>query len=219
MKTLHFILSLICLTSCSDRHDNNAAIQNSLHADTTVKHDTIFVNYENDWQQGFGLTHDPEVDSIWFKPVKFYVDNPKCSPIAIDFYLGQFRPTDNNTTSALLKLATTEDNNLRPFYRWCLNKTIEIQDGALAEYTGVPARLYAEKYPKEFFQYMDFDTSLGKYKDWVGSIAYSGFYDNEDYKKTVLIRQRLTTIMNKNCTNCSIELQQRIDKFAKDCFP
>jgi hypothetical protein len=169
-------------------------------------------------QQGFGLTHDPEVDSIWGKSVKFYINNPKCSPIAIDFYQGQYRPTDNNTTAALLSLVTTNDNELRPFYRWCLNKTIQIQDGALAEYTGVPARQYAEKFPKEFFEYMEYDTTGDKYADWVNAILYSGFYDQDDYKKTQDIRKRMTQTMNGNCKNCSEQLKERIDKFAADCF-
>ena len=219
MKTLLFILLLLFKTACSDRQVDKPIVSTKPLSDTVLKHDTIYLNNQNNWQDGFGLTHDPEADSIWFKPVKFYIDNPKCSPIAIDFYQGQFRPTDNNTTAALLILVTTDDNNLRPFYRWCLNKTIQIQDGALAEYTGVPARQYAEKFPKEFFQYMDIDTTFEKYKDWVGAIAYSGFYDNEDHKKSASIRQRMTSLMKQNCKNCNKETQNRIDKLAKDCFP
>lgn len=189
-----------------------------ISTDTIIKRDTVFYNNGDNWQDGFGLTHDPDKDSIWSKPVKFYIDNPKCSPIAIDFYTGQFQPTDNNTTAALLKLATTDDNNLRPFYRWCLNKTIQIQDGALAEYTGVPARQYAEKFPVEFFEYMDIDTTKERYNDWTNAISYSGFYDVDDYKKPQDIRKRLTQMMKDNCKNCNEQLVKRIDKFAKDCF-
>ena len=219
MKTLLFIFLTLYLSSCSDRQGEKPFVATKPLTDTFIKHDTVYLNNQYNWQEGFGLTHDPEEDSIWFKPVKFYIDNPKCSPIAIDFYLGELRPTDNHTTEALLKLATTDDSNLRPFYRWCLNKTIQIQDGALAEYTGIPARLYAEKYPTEFFEYMDIDTTLEKYKDWVSSISYSGYYENEDYKKAASIRKRMTSIMKQNCKNCDIELQNRIDKLAKDCFP
>ncbi|MFT4018350.1 MAG: hypothetical protein QM668_15400 [Agriterribacter sp.] len=218
MKTLQFIVSLIFLAGCTDRESKTNDISKIAYADTIIKHDTVFYNNDNNWQDGFGLTHDPDKDSIWGKPVKFYIDNPKCSPIAIDFYTGQFQPTDNNTTAALLKLATTNDNNLRPFYRWCLNKTIQIQDGALAEYTGVPARQYAEKFPKEFFTYMDIDTTKEKYNSWANAISYSGFYDVDDYKKPQDIRKRLTQTMNENCINCSEQLEKRIDKFAKDCF-
>lgn len=219
MKTVTFILCLFFLTACNDRQVDDTSSKKKLRPDTIIKHDTIYLNNQNNWQQGFGLTHDPEIDSVWGKPVKFYIDNPKCSQTAVDFYLGEFRPIDNNTTAALLKLVTTDDTNLRPFYRWCLNKTIQIQDGALAEYTGVPARQYAEKFPKEFFEYMDYDTSGDKYLDWVNSILYSGFYPNDDYKKPKEIRDRMSTTMKKNFNNCSDTLKKRIDKFAADCFP
>jgi hypothetical protein len=218
MKTLKLIVSFFFLTACSDRQNRTSNTNQPTAKDTVIKHDTIFYN-NNDWQQGFGLTHDPEVDSVWGRPVKFYIANPKCSPVAIDFYQGQFRPTDNNTTAALLSLVTTNNNELRPFYRWCLNKTIQIQDGALAEYTGVPARQYAEKFPKEFFEYMDYATTEEKYKDWTSAISYSGFYDKDDYKKPQEIRNRLTDAMKGNCVNCSEQLKKRIDKFAADCFP
>ena len=142
------------------------------------------VVYNIDWQEGFGLTHDTLVDSIWQKPVKFYLDQPGCSPLARDFYFGIFRPSDNDSTAELLELATTDNGQLRPFYRWCLNKTIQIQDGALGEYTGVPARRYAEKFPIEFFVYMDQDTSGSRYLDWTAAISYSGFYDYDNDEQT-----------------------------------
>jgi hypothetical protein len=213
------IFTLLLFIACSDKEAKTKNLSKTTSVDTVIKHDTLYINNDPDWQQGFGLTHEPEKDSVWGKPVKFYIDNKNCSPIAIDFYLGEFRPTDNNTTAALLSLVTTDDNSLRPFYRWCLNKTIQIQDGALAEYTGVPARQYAEKFPKEFFEYMDTDTTKEKYSDWVSSISYSGFYDKDDYKKSGDIRKRMTQAMKENCKNCSEQLMKRIDKFATDCFP
>jgi hypothetical protein len=218
MKTLTFMIPLMLLIACTGKQSPTRNAQKPAITDTVVKHDTIFCT-NTGWQNGFGLTHDPEVDSIWEKPVKFYIDNPKCSPIAIDFYLGQFRPADNNTTAALLSLVTTDDNQLRPFYRWCLNKTIQIQDGALAEFTGVPARQYAEKFPEEFFDYMDYAATGGKYDNWVGAIAYSGFYDQDDSKKRLEIRKSMTRTMKGNCINCNDQLRKRIDKFAADCFP
>ena len=219
MKTLNFIPFSFLLTACNESHGDNTIAEKKSHSDTILKHDAVYVSNQNDCQQGFGLTHEAEKNSVWGKPVKFNIDNPRCSPTAIDFYQGQFRPTDNNTTAALLKLVTTDDNNLRPFYRWCLNKTIQIQDGALAEYTGAPARQYAEKFPKEFFQYIDSDKSLSMYKDWVSSISYSGFYANEDYKDATVVRQKMADKMKQNCKHCDIELQKRIDTLVADCFP
>lgn len=205
--------------SCSDRQSKTNDIQQAAIADTIIKHDTVYYNNSRDWQEGFGLKHDPDEDTVWSKPVSYYIFDKECSGLARDFYYGELRPSDNGMTEELLKLATTDNNKLRPFYRWCLNKTIQIQDGALGEYTGVPARQYAEKFPKEFFEYMDYDTTGDKYLGWVNSILYSGFYDKDDYKKPKDIRKRLTQTMKANCNNCSEQLKKRIDKFAADCFP
>lgn len=218
-KTLLFILPVSCLLACSEGRRDKVISSTKPATDMAVVHDTVYVtNADNDWQRNFGLTHNPQIDSIWFKPVSFYIDNPKCSPIAIDFYQGQFRPSDNHTTEALLKLVTTDDQNLRPFYRWCLSKTIQVEDGALGEYTGVPARRYAEKFPQEFFSYIDYDTTKGKYRDWVSAIAYSGFYDEDDYREPALIRQRMARLMKQNCKKCSAEMLHRIDQMAQACF-
>ena len=217
MRYLLFTLLFIYFISCNYGKNINPVAQNK-PVDTIVKHDTVFVE-RTDWQEGFGLTHEPEKDSIWGKPVQFYITQKNCSPIAIDFYFGDFRPADNRTTVALLALAATDDDVLRPFYRWCLNKTIQIQDGALADHTGVPARRYAEKFPKEFFEYMDIDTTNEKYKEWVEAINYSGFYNNEDWEKLQGTRNKMTNAMKKNCTDCNEQLLQRINKFVMDCFP
>jgi len=217
MKPFLFISFLFCLAGCNQA--DKAGNSKPSKTDTVFKHDTIYINNDSKWQEGFGLTNDPDIDTVWGKPVKFYISNPKCSPIAIDFYQGQSRPLDNNTTAALLELVTTNDKNLRPFYRWCLNKTIQIQDGALAEYTGIPAREYAEKYPDEFVAYMDADTTGKRYNDWTDAISYSGFYDMDDYQKPADIRSRLIKKMKQHCKNSGAKMYERINKFAADCFP
>lgn len=133
-------------------------IETKIKVEKPIKN--IFVeNKIDDWQEGFELTHNIDKDSIWNKPVRFYLENKDCNQTAKDFYFGKYRPYDEPKTADLLSLVNTEDKYLRPFYRWILNKTILIQDGALGEYTGVPARRYAEIYPKEFFEYMDYDKS------------------------------------------------------------
>ena len=219
MKSTFCILIILLLSKCTERRIKPSLERNGNPQDSVVKYDTVYINNQNNWQEGFRLTHDPTIDSVWGKPVKYYIDNPKCSPIAIDFYQGDFRPSDNRTTAALLGLVTTDDKKLRPFYRWCLNKTIQIQDGALGEYTGEPARRYAEKFPKEFFEYMDYDTTGEKYSDWVTSILYSGYYPTDDYIKPDAIRKRMTIIMKRNCKNCNESMVKRFEKFALDCFP
>jgi len=147
------------------------------------------------------------------------VTNKKCDSTALKFYLGCYRPKDEAETARLLNLITTENDSLRPFYRWIVNKTILIQDGALAEYTGVPARKYAEKFPKEFFEYMNSDQSGKKYFDWCNSISYSGFYDFENYRDTKKIKDDIIKTMMNNCTDCNENYEDKINKFANDCFP
>ena len=165
MNTSILLIITFTLFACNSSPASHKIIQTK--TDTIIKHDTIIANLNNrNWQADFGLTHDPEKDSIWFKPVSYYLNDKNCSGLASDFYYGILRPSDDGTTDELLKLATSDNNKLRPFYRWCLNKTIIIQDGALGEHTGVPARKYAEKFPQEFFSYMDIDTSGEKYNEW-----------------------------------------------------
>lgn len=226
MKKLQSIIILIFILSCKNKHhsnDDNIIKTETIESKSVnvikTKKETIAVESKADWQKDFGLTHNIDKDSIWNKPVRFYVDNPNCDKTAIAFYFGKFKPEDTPETSRILQLLISDDNNLRPFYRWVLNKIILIQDGALGEYTGVPARKYAEKFPNEFFEYMDIDPSGEKYSDWYNSILYSGFYENEGIQKKEMIRQNLIKTMKSNCKNCNENMNKRIEKFALDCFP
>lgn len=169
-------------------------------------------------QDDFGLTHNIDLDSIWGKPLRYYVTNKECDSTALKFYLGVYRPADEQETERLLSLVTTENDSLRPFYRWVLDKTILIQDGALAEYTGVPARKYSETFPKEFFDFMDSDKSGKTYANWTAAISYSGFYNRDDYKNSIKIKENIVEKMTQNCENCNKVYKARIVKLANDCF-
>ncbi|MCX8523323.1 hypothetical protein OF897_05250 [Chryseobacterium formosus] len=207
MRRIIFLLFLLTLFSCKKQEIS------------AIKENKDTVEYEStNWQEGFGLTHSIDLDSVWGKPVRYYITNKNLDSKALKFYLGNYRPKDEPETARLLNLVTTDNDSLRPFYRWILHKTILIQDGALGEYTGIPARKYAEKYPKEFFEYIDFDKSGKTYLDWYNSIAYSGFYDFENYKETNGIKENLVKTMNSNCGNCDETIKKRILKFADDCF-
>jgi hypothetical protein len=167
------------------------------------------------WQDNFGLTHDPDEDTIGGKAVAYYLDQPGCDPLAKDFYYGSFRPSDNYGTDHLLNLACSGNATLRPFYRWILDMTIRIQDGALAEHTGGPARCYAEKYPQEFFAFLDEDST--SYGDWVAAINYSGAGSTEQ-DDPAEIAENMMAEMKKHCNSCPEPLLARIRKFAGDCF-
>ena len=217
MKIYFLILLSFILFSCSKKTDSDSKKLESKTLDsTTLKSAEKETSVSNSYQAGFHLTHNIEVDSVDGKPVKFYIENKNCDSLAIAFYYGKYRPTDDNLTENLLALSSTNDKNLRPFYRWILDKTIEISDGALAEYPGIPARKYAEKFPEELFDFLDSDTSKTRYANWTDIISYSGFYENDDYNKPKLIRSKMEAEMIKNS---STKLQNRIAKFTLDCFP
>ena len=119
----------------------------------------------NIWVDKLTNNKYPLPDTIAGRPISFYLNNPKVAPIAKSFYTGKFRPEDNDTTTQLLSLVVTDDSTIRPFYRWCLDFTIQINDGALGEYPGEPALKYATKFPQEFFAYMDKDASGQRYNE------------------------------------------------------
>ncbi|MES2837598.1 MAG: hypothetical protein V4667_08745 [Bacteroidota bacterium] len=216
MKKLFGFLILGLLFSCNSNKEFDESIVN---CDTVKIHDTIYIDksIKKDWQKGFGLTHNLDKDSIWYNPVSYYISDSNCSGLAIDFYYGYLRPSDNGTTIELLKLATTNNKKLRPFYRWCLNKTLIISDGALAEVVGVPARQYVEKFPDDFFEYIDIEATNEKYKMWTQAIVYSGYFDYNDYDNYNLNRKRLEEKMTKNLQIKSAENLKRVKQFAIDC--
>lgn len=201
-------LFVSCTNSVKSTHEKYVIL------DTIYVCDTIHRDYN--WQENFGLKHKPDIDSIWHKPVSYYIDDPACSPVAQDFYFGQFRPGDNRTTAYLLSLAYTQNNKLRPFYRWCLSKTIDVQDGALGEYTGSPAQEYAERFPKELIGYLSYDTTGSRYKSWAESILYSGKVAFEHHKATY-IRKKFFQKMKSNCTDCDSADLHFLQQFAYDC--
>jgi hypothetical protein len=219
MKYTTVVIFVFFVLGCNNSQtDWNSEVPN-VKTDTVYVHDTIIkLSNQRFWQENFELTHDPDKDSIWLKPVSYYLADEKCSGLALAFYYGRLEPLDDEVTDKLLELAITDNSKLRPFYRWCLDQTIMIQDGALAEHTGIPARKYAEKYPKEFFEYMDSDKSGLRYRSWVGSIEYSGFYDMDHFDKPDELQSSLIKVMKSNCRECDEKIISRINDFAKACF-
>lgn len=211
-------LILICIvTSCCNQAGKKKPSKVPTKCDTVYVYDTVYIHDDksDEWQEDFGLTHVPDIDSIWGKPVSYYLNDEKCNPIAFEFYYGYFQPSDDGATAVLLDLSDTDNKKLRPFYRWCLDKTIQVSDGALGELIGVPARQYAEKFPDEFFEFMDKEKD--RYEDWVSAIQYSGFFDLPDYENNEKQRKNLVTRMTKNLKVRNQTNIERIKKFANDC--
>ncbi len=215
-------LIILLLCGCNENRVNeDRRIDTPSNSNSRIIHDTIYLErgVNSDWQKDFGLSHDPKKDSIWNKPVFYYISDPDCAGIAQDFYYGYFRPSDNGATNDFLKLASTDNKKLRPFYRWCLNKTLIISDGALAELVGVPARQYAEKFPDEFFEYLDNNKNDEKYQVWVDAILYSGFFDYENYDDNLANRKKLIERMIGHLKTHNQKNIARIERFAIDCTP
>ena len=214
MRPLIFISSLL-LFACNDREKSSG--QTSIDT-TQVKLKVAALDTTqpvgNMWVDRLNNAKYSLPDTIGGKPISFYLDNPKVASIAKSLYKGQFRPEDNDTTTQLLALVVTDDSIIRPFYRWCLDFTIQISDGALGEYPGEPALKYSTKFPKEFFTYMDKDTTGRRYKQWTEIMAYSGF--NDYTKKATEIQKEITSKMISNCKSCNSDIKERITIFAKD---
>jgi len=210
----HIYITSILFISCNSNSPTNQTSKvDSITNNKASIVDTI-PRSKNVWVDRLNGSIYPLPDTIGGKPVSFYLDNPKVADIAKAFYKGQYRPTDNDSTMQLLSYVTTSDSSIRPFYRWCLDFTITISDGALGEYPGVPALAYATKFPKEFFDYMDKDNSGQRYKQWTEIIAYSGL--NSYDKKKSEIETEIITKMYNNCYFCSGDTKSRTATFAKD---
>ncbi len=180
--------------------------------DTIWLKDTIYIRADPNWQKYFGLSHNPHQDSVWGKSVDHYISDPECDALAFDFYYGNFKPGDNALTYEMLELVLTPNDKLRPFYRWCLEKTMSIADGALGEYPGEPARKYAENYPKEFIDYMNGQTDSSVYFTWVELISFGGLdefnYDQERSYAEIVKR------MLDACPSCADKDIEWIEQFA-----
>ena len=204
----HLILVFLVLVTCNNNSSHKEG--NSVEKAKSNKVETNLMV----WKDKLNGKDYPLPDSIGGKSAEFYLYNPKVAEITKAFYKGKFRPTDNDLTTLLLSYVTTPDSILRPFYRWSLDFTINISDGALGEYPGAPAFAYAKKYPNEFFQYMDIDPSGERYKKWVSIIGYSGITYSE--KKNSEIESEIIKPMMKNCEFCNESTLKRISIFAKD---
>ena len=214
LKPLILISSLIFFACNYAGKSAEHTISDTTQIELQVSTVNIIRPAETVWADRLTNAQYPLPDSIGGKPVSFYLNNPNVASIAKSLYTGKFRPEDNDTTTQLLALVLTDDSTIRPFYRWCLDFTIQISDGALGEYPGEPALKYATKFPKEFLEYIDKDTTGQRYSEWTGIIAYSGL--NDYTQKATEMEKQITRNMISNCKPCNSEIKERIMKFAKD---
>lgn len=66
-QRLTFLILFIASCKQNENHTNRSVLSK---CDAIIKHDTVCIHDHDDWQNGFGLTHEPDKDSVWGKPVK-----------------------------------------------------------------------------------------------------------------------------------------------------
>lgn len=214
MKQVILLLLMFIDICCIN---NNAAAQT---ADTSIRKTTEIVkagsnkHNRNFWIDGITGKKYILPDTINKKPISFYLNSPKIIPLAKSLYNNKFRPIDNIFTTQLLMLVTADDEEVRPFYRWCLDFIINISSGGLTGYPGKHALAYATKFPKEFLRYMDEVPYIKRYNKWADIIAYNGLSDYN--KKSTEIENGIINAMKKNCNQCSNEINKQIERFAKE---
>ncbi|MBS1617213.1 MAG: hypothetical protein JST76_01755 [Bacteroidetes bacterium] len=214
MKTYLYTRVLILLLSLFVAHHGYA--QAVPERDTVYVHDTIYISNNYDWREIFGFRyHDSGRDSIAGYPLDYYTLDTACSAYAIGFLGSSWRPSCDRMTDELLALAVRKDPKFHPLYVWCLFMTLRISDGCLAENVGLPARRYAEVYPKEFFAAMDQPRDSDMYALFIEAIRYSG--DEASEHSPDEVRAHIEARMLSHCTGCSAALHQRIHQFSVDC--
>ncbi len=214
MKTCLYTRVLILLLTLFVAHHGYA--QTAPERDTVYAHDTIYISNNYDWREVFGFRyHDSERDSIAGHPLDYYTSDTACSANAIGFLSGNWRPSCDRMTDELLALSLRGDPKFHPLYVWCLFMTLRISDGCLAENVGLPARRYAEAYPKEFFMAMDRPGDSDMYAIFVEAIRYSG--GNASEHSSDETRAHMEGRMLSQCAGCSATMRKRIHQFSIDC--
>lgn len=208
MKAVQLIFCLIVFfSSCNDagKKQETRIVKNS---------DTINTQKKQVSKHEFGISPNPDKDSIWKKPVSYYISDPECSKIATAFYQGSFEPTQNEETRKLFDLTLTDNNKLRPFYRWCMDMIMQIGDTSQSAYIGQAAYKYAEKFPQEYFQYMDDDITTERYGMWTAAMKFGIRRSDQP-----IDRNRISTSIRSNCSGCDAKTKARIDKLVSDIMP
>ena len=204
------LIPLALLVAC--KRSNTTPRKNNEENTSRVTNTNVKPTYQMYYaSSGYAYTLPDSINGV---PIAFFLSHPQVDTLAKLLYLSVLKPTDNDTTTRLLALANTPNDTFRPFYRWCLDFVIQLSDGALGEYPGEPALLYALTFPHEFFMFMDTDSSGWRYKKWIELMGYSGFNNqplDEEKRKKYMYSTAL-----KNCNGCDNVIKKRIQQLADD---
>lgn len=113
------------------------------------------------------------VDSLNGKPISFYLENPETNELVKSFYQGEFLPSDNDKTFALLDILVEKNEVIYPFYFHCLNSICLLSDGALSEVMGNPCLKMVYNYPNYTFSFFkDNIPVFDRYNQFIGYELY-----------------------------------------------
>jgi hypothetical protein len=209
---LPLVLSLTACTGNSDPAEKPPVKSAAIAREGILAPDTVRFA-DTTWLGRFAGKLYVVPDTISSRPAAYYLRHPAVSPLAKALYAGRYRPSDVQADSVmqLLVLVSTDDEQIRPFYRWCLDFTIYIADGALGEYPGEPARQYALKFPQEFLTYLNQDSSGARYKRWGEAIAYSGLSKYPESLEAT--KNQLKREIQANCSCCNEATRRGMQNF------
>jgi hypothetical protein len=140
------------------------------------------------------------------RPVSFYLERADVSPIAKNFYLLKFIPSDDNATSSLCDSLLTTNDTTRPFYYFLFLRLFRLADGGLAELISNYAVHYAIEFVDDFYKKIDMPQYKWSYPEWV------------EYFVAVKGNAGAYIISNqiKNAKHLTSSLRKKIQKFADD---
>ena len=130
-----------------------------------------------------------------------YLDLPGISNNAKDYYLGKFKPSDNQRTLSILDSIRTKNNLTRPFYLLLLSQLGKNADGSLSEAIGNSLKLFLESNPDNFFAFLnsrDLKTGKAIKNNWANLVAGEFMIICEDSPKRCIEKSLVNTIEKTN---------------------
>jgi hypothetical protein len=223
LKAFILIAILFILPSCSGGKKNLFMPDSSRWTDQDIpleELDTGNINTDSvNTADKMKALFSPGDSLIEGRPVSFYLYRGDVSPVAKDFYLLRFIPSDNPLTFSLGDSLLTRNDTTRPFYYFLFRRLRQISDEALTEGLTNYAARYALTYPEEFFKKLRMPVYRASYSDWVLDFASSIpslKIVKEREADDVEAEKYIVEAQLNNSRKPTKELRNTINKFAKD---
>jgi len=201
------IIFIVLVTSCKKSQESSANQQAEQLSQNTVS--TISEIWQTILQDTtpFKL----ECENIDGKSVTAYwLENPAVDYDAIRYYLGEFRPSDDETTAKLLEKIASAPESETPFYFHILTQLLKQADGAVAEILPMQTEKFIREHSYFFAHYLADKTHKGRKET---TDLYAQFI------QTALAQQKIDTNAWKNqlvsaCKQCNEDEKQILENFC-----